>query len=274
MRRKNLICMVIALVAVLVPAMCLNGGTAARADSLSARDIVSRTFEMRKLDGSEGVSTLTIYNEKDQKRQRQMAMVSKLYDGGKTEKKLSRFLSPADVKGTAILTYDYEAKDDDMWMFLPSMHKTRRLVASEKSKSFMGSEFTYNDMNIPNLDDFSYRLLPEEKVDGVDCYQVEWTPRTEDIAQDQGYAKRLAWIGKTDFVVRRGVIFDLDGEKWKEMTVRDVRLVDKEHGKYRAFYMEMRNVKNRRWSTLAVDQLVYSPAVKDEYFTTRYLERQ
>ena len=61
---------------------------------------------------------------------RTIASVSKLYDGGKTEKRLMRFVAPADVKGTGLLSYDYEKKDDDIWFFLPSLRKTRRIASN------------------------------------------------------------------------------------------------------------------------------------------------
>ena len=67
-----------------------------------------------------------------------------------------RFLSPPDVKGTGLLIFDYEENDDDMWLFMPSLRKTRRIVSSEKAKSFMGSEFSYADITPPALNDFIF----------------------------------------------------------------------------------------------------------------------
>ena len=240
----------------------------------SPRDIMEKVFEARKLDGSEAVSTLTIYNQKGQKRVRKMAMVTKLYDGGRTEKKLSRFLSPADVKGTGFMTFDYEKKDDDMWMYMPSLRKTRRIVSSEKSKSFMGSEFAYVDMNIPILDNYTYKLLMEEKAGGVDCWVIESTPKDEDIADEDGYSKKSAWIGKADYTIRKAAYYDLDGELLKELTAENIKLIDPKKKRYRPMKLEMINRQNGRRSVLTIDRIVLKEDVKDEYFTTRYLERE
>ena len=108
-------------------------------ESLTAKQIADKSFNATKLAGSEAVSTMTIIDSKGRERVRKIAQVTKLYQNGDTEKKLIRFLSPADVKGTGLLTYDYNDKDDDMWLYMPALRKTRRIISSEKAKSFMGS---------------------------------------------------------------------------------------------------------------------------------------
>jgi Outer membrane lipoprotein-sorting protein len=243
----------------------------------TAREIINDAFEAGRLDGSEGVMTLTIMNKKGQKRVRKIASVTKLVDGGATEKKLSRFLSPADVKGTGFLTFDYDKKDDDMWLYMPALRKTRRIVSSEKSKSFMGSEFAYADMNIPNLDDFTYSLEAagaSEIIDGVACYVIVSIPRNDDIADDNGYSKRKAWLGKDDKVIRKAVYWDLDGERLKVMTATKITVLDPEKKRARPMHLEMVNEQNGRKSILDIEKLQLVRDVKDEYFTTRYLERQ
>ncbi len=246
----------------------------ARAQSKpTARKIMEKLAENRKVDGSESVMTMVMVNAKGQKRVRKFALITKLYDGGKTEKKLSRFIEPTEVKGTGILTFDYEKKDDDIWLFMPALRKTRRIISSEKSKSFMGSEFSYWDLNIPNLDDFKYKLIKEEKINGVDCWVVELAAKNDDIADEAGYLKQQLWVGKTDFVPRKGLFYDLDGELLKELSSKNVKLIDPKKKRYRAMFMEMRNKQNGRRSNIKINKIEVNRAVKDDYFTTRYLER-
>ena len=97
----------------------------------SARDIMEKVTVTRKLDGSEAVVKMTSVDEKGQTREREITMATKLVDGGKTEKRIYRFLSPADVQGTGILVFDYEDKPDDVWIYLPALRKTRRIVSSQ-----------------------------------------------------------------------------------------------------------------------------------------------
>ena len=247
---------------------------AAAQDPPTAREIAERSIEAVKLSGSEAVSTMTIVDAKGRERVRRIAQVSKLYDNGDTEKKLVRFLSPADVKGTGLLTIDYEENDDDIWLYMPALRKTRRIISSEKSKSFMGSEFSYADMTPPTLDDFTFRKLGEVEVDGTSCWEVEVTPKDRDIADENGFSKRISSIGKKDYLVRKAVYYDTDGELHKELSVGEVKLIDAENKKYRPTHLVMTNRQNDRKSILKVDSIRLDRDVKDEYFTTRDLERE
>ncbi|MFC2164104.1 outer membrane lipoprotein-sorting protein [Acidobacteriota bacterium] len=242
-------------------------------ENLSAREIVDGAFKVTKLAGSESISTMTIIDGKGRERVREIAAVTKLYDNGETEKRLIRFLAPADVKGTGLLTYDYEKKDDDMWLFMPALRKTRRIVSSEKAKNFMGSEFSYADMSPPVLDDFNYSMVGNSEAEGVSCWEIEIIPVDDDVADENGFSKRVVHIAKETFVIRKSVYYDLDGELHKELSVKEVREMDPENHKYRLIHMIMVNKQNDRKSILKVNEVRFSPDVKDDYFTTRYLER-
>jgi hypothetical protein len=243
-------------------------------DKLTAREIFDRSTESTRLAGAEATSTMTIIDSKGRERVRKIAQVTKLYDNGETEKKLVRFLSPADVKGTGLLTFDYKAKDDDMWLYMPALRKTRRIVSSEKAKNFMGSEFSYADMTPPNSNDFNFKLLGEQDVSGVVCWQIEIIPKDDDIADENGFSKKVSFIGKEDFVVRKSIYYDFDESLHKEFTVREIKLLDPKNMKYRLTEMVMVNKQNDRKSILKVNKIQFNPNVKDEFFTTRYLERE
>lgn len=255
-------------------ALCLLvASSSAWAGDPSPRQIMENASNVRKLDGSESVMSLTIINERGQKRVREIAMVTKTFDNGKTEKRLYRFLSPANVKGTGILAFDYETKDDDMWIFLPALRKTRRIVSSEKSKNFMGSEFSYADMNTPVLDDYKLKTIKQEKIGGADCYVVEVLPKNDKVADEEGYSKKIVWVAKADFTIRKSVYYDLDGDLFKELTAKNIKLLDPAKKRSRPMYMEMVNKQNNRRSIFKTTKIENSPGVKDEYFTTQYLER-
>lgn len=240
----------------------------------TGREIFDRSIDATRLAGVEATSTMTIIDSKGRERVRKIAQVTKLYDNGDTEKKLVRFLAPADVKGTGLLTYDYLKKDDDMWLYMPALRKTRRIISSEKAKNFMGSEFSYADMTPPNADDFDFKVLGEENVNGTDCWQLEIIPKNDDIADENGFSKRISFIGKDDYVIRKAIYYDLDGSLYKELNVNKIVLLDPKNKKYRLMDLIMVNKQNDRKSILKVDEIKFNPDVKDEYFTTRYLERE
>ena len=241
---------------------------------LTGQQIQEKSIEATRVAGVEAVATMTIIDSKGRQRVRKLAQISKLYDNGKTEKKLIRFLAPADVKGTGFLTFDYRENDDDKWLYMPALRKTRRIVSSENAKSFMGSEFSYADMTPPTVEDFTYKILGEEEINGVLCWKIEIIPKDDDIADENGFSKKISYIGKQNYVIRKVVYFDLDEELHKEFTVYEIKELDIQNRKYRLMHIEMENKQSDRKSIMKVEKIQFKPNVKNEYFTTRYLERE
>jgi hypothetical protein len=178
------------------------------------------------------------------------------------------------VKGTGFLTFDYRENDDDKWLYMPALRKTRRIVSSENVKSFMGSEFSYADMTTPTVEDFTYNILGEEEINSVLCWKIEITPKDDDIADENGFSKKISYIEKQDYVIRKVVYLDLDEELHKEFTVYEIKELDTQNRKYRLMHIEMENKQNGRKSIMKVEKIHFKPNVKDEYFTIRYLERE
>jgi outer membrane lipoprotein-sorting protein len=239
----------------------------------SPREIMDKVTLTRKLDGSEATIKMISYDEKGAARERQITMATKLYDGGKTEKRIYRFLSPADVQGTGVLVFDYETKSDDVWIYLPAMRKTRRVVSSQRAQAFMGSEFSYGDLNIPALDEFSYTLVKQEPFGGETCWVIDAVPKTKEIADAEGYSKKTYWVSKDKNTVLRGLLYDKDGKLLKEFLAKDIKLLDPKQKRYRAMKMEMINKQNGRRSVFESEKVTFVPNTKDDYFTPTFLER-
>ena len=258
------ICCKILLMAVIIPT-CLW--------AQDGREIMEKSREASRMVGLEAVTTLKIVDDKGRERIRQTSMASKLFSGTNTEKRIIRFLSPADVKGTGMLIFDYDDKNDDMWIYMPALRKTRRIVSSEKGKSFMGSEFSNADMTAPNMDDFEYTYLAIEQVDGVSCWKIELVPVSENVMNEMGFDRKIVWIGQEDNVLRKAEYYDEDEELVKVMNAKNVKLLDAAGSKYLATYMEIENVQNGRKSIMTMDKVEFSPSVGDQYFTVDYLEK-
>jgi len=238
---------------------------------LSAREIMQKTREVSKIEGMEAISTLNIYDSKGRERTREISMASRLFENGKTEKRIVRFLAPAEIKGTGMLIFDYDNNDDDMWIYMPALRKTRRIVSTEKGQNFMGSEFSNADMAAPSLDDYQYRILGSEIQDGIDCWKIEVLPVNNIVVDESGVSRKVTWIGKSDYVMRKSEFYDLDNGLMKVLKTSDIREITQ--GKYMAAFMEMQNEQNGRKSVFIMDRLQYNPDVKEEYFTVMYLEK-
>ncbi len=124
--------------------------------ALSGREIMEKVNARDVGDSSSGEMEMILIDKKGKKRIRKL----KTFGGkkGKDTMSLMFFISPADVKNTGFLTYDYKksGKNDDQWLYLPALRKTKRIAAGDKSGSFMGSDLNYSDMTNPDLDLYDY----------------------------------------------------------------------------------------------------------------------
>jgi hypothetical protein len=235
----------------------------------SPREIAEKASNSIEFKAMEMVSTLKIFDNRGNVRERQVAVAVKKF--GETNKTMIKFLAPADVKGTAMLIHDYENKGDDMWVFMPSMRKTRRIVSSEKGKSFMGSEFSNADMGRPNIDDFNYTLLGEETINGKTCWKIESTSKTEAAAEEYGFSKQIAYIEKGTYLTHKVEYYDLYNDLLKIMTISDYK--KQSNGSFFAFRMEMENMQNGRKSLMTVNQFQLGSNLKESDFSTTSLEQ-
>jgi len=246
--------------------------TAISANAQNPKDLIKKSHEVVKVSSFEAVSTLTITDSKGNQRIRKNSMASVSEPDG-TEKRIIKFISPADVKGTGILIYDYSEKSDDMWIYLPALRKTRRIVSREKSKSFMGSEFSNADMTAPGLEDFSYVLLGEENLNGDKCYMIESTPASTDLEDEYGYSRSVSWVDKNNYLVHRTLYYDFDGELFKTIAHKEFKKLDEGEGKYMVTHMFASNHSNNRSSEMIMDQVAVT-ATNKSYFTVAYLEKE
>lgn len=237
------------------------------AKSQTARDIAEKASDAINFKSMEMVSTLKIYDNKNNMRTRQVATATKKI--ANTTKTLIKFLSPADVKGTSLLIYDYENESDAMWIYIPALRKTRRIVSSEKGKSFMGSEFSNADMSKPNLDDFVYKNLGTETINGVTCWKIESKCKNEDIEDENGFSRKVAYIDKNSYLTYRVEYYDFDDELLKIMTFSDYR--KQSNGGYFAYKMEMQNVQSGRKSVMEVDKFQLGSNLSEADFAANAL---
>lgn len=238
----------------------------------SARELVMKSREKMQVPAFEAISTLRIEDARGNVRLRKNAMASLSMKDG-TEKRVIRFIEPAEVRGTAILVFDYKEKADDMWIYLPALRKTRRIISRELSKSFMGSEFSNADMLAPSPDDFSYEIVGSENLDGHECYKLKAVPVSEALIAQYGYSSSLSWIGKKDYLVRRSNYYNKRGQLYKTIERLDFKMLDAKNKRYMVMHMQARNHLNHRSSEMIVEEAVCS-LPDANYFSVEYIESQ
>jgi hypothetical protein len=251
--------------------LCLFGS--ASAGDLSEIEIMTRNFEVNRTQDRVIEITMEMYNQSGKKRVRRLTSTAMLTEDGINEKRLLRFLYPPDVKGTGFLVLERSDGDDNMWLYLPTLRKSRRKLAGEKKDSFLGTEFSYGDITGPKVPEYTYRLQGRQTIDGAACYVIESTPASADVAEDYGYSKRIDYIRKDTFTHQKAEFYDLDGELLKTLTCFEPYEADPVNQKWFIKRREMINHQNGRKTILQMEKITINQGIEDKMFSVRNLER-
>ena len=258
-----------ALLAFLIAAM----PSVARADDARAREIVTKVDQREDGDNASSDMEMILIDKRGKERIRKIKTFSK--DFGKDTYQIIFFLYPADVKNTGFLTYDYDdpERDDDQWLYLPALKKTKRIATSDKSGSFMGSDFTYSDMTKRDLEDYDYKLLKEMDVGGHKTWLIEAVPRTKDVIDETGYTRSVIFVRQDNYVVIRAVHYLKKGNRRKYLNVKKLELID---GIWVATEIHMTTKKGRATehkTILRFTNVKFNQSLDDSMFTVRRLEK-
>jgi hypothetical protein len=185
------------------------------------------------------------------------------------------FQSPANLKGTALLTWDDPdpARDDAQWLYLPGLRKSRRVAMSERGRAFLGTDFTFEDMkNETRLSraDYRWRTVGEEEVDGARCLVVEALPVDERTARELGYGRILLRVDAERWLPRLGEYWDPRGQPLKIVRLGDVRAVQ---GIWTPHRFEAENLKTGHRTRLEFRDVDYAPELPEDLFTEAALAR-
>lgn len=239
----------------------------------NARAIMERVEARDDGKSMESNMKMVLIDKNGDKREREIKLISK--DKGEDEHKIMFFLTPADVKDSAFLTYDYNEgeKDDDQWLYLPALKKVKRIPSSDKSSSFMGSDFTYSDMTDRDLDDYDFKLLKEMEDRGHKAWVIESTPKNKKVLDETGYVKSLLIIRQDNLVLTRAVHTMQSSGYYKYYDVKELKEID---GIWQPTEMVMttKNGKTTEHSTILLhSDVAFNKEYDDSLFTTRTLEK-
>jgi outer membrane lipoprotein-sorting protein len=253
--------------AVLFFVMCLTlGKEKIFAQTPSGLDIMKQVDERYTGDTARYNLTMTLVSGRSSPRVRELTYYYKDY--GDTEKVLMVFKSPRDVAGTGYLSFSYDddSKDDDIWLYLPAMKRTRRITGSGKNDDFMGSDFTYEDMGDRSLGKDTFALQGEEVIDGEACRVVE--ARAKD--PKDPYGRRIVWVRKDSLVIASVDYYDRQNRLLKTLRMSGITQID---GIWTAARMEMTNVQNNHSTVIEMSEMQFNLPLDDSLFAVTTLER-
>jgi hypothetical protein len=220
--------------------------------------------------------TMTVKDAANREKVRVVRSRSMDFQGGR--RSLMLFESPVEDRNTGLLSIDYDegGRDDDQWLYLPSVSKSTRISGSGKSGAFLGSDLTYADMTRKDTKNYDYKMLEQSvKVGDEDCWLIEATPRTSRERDETGYEKTQIWVSKSKLMPLQVKAWVTAGKKTKLLKFADIEKVD---GTWTAKKLMVRTVnhagKPESTTILTWADLRYNdPSVTIEDFTERRLEK-
>lgn len=242
------------------------------ADDPKARAIMQKVDARDEGDNMTARMEMILIDKNGDTRAREIRQYKK--DFGPDTYRLLFFLEPADVRGTGFLTYDYDdgAKDDDQWLYLPALKKSKRIASTDKSGSFMGSDFTYSDMTSRDLDDYRFKLVKEMAVGAHKVWVIESTPRTQKVIDETGYTKSLALVRQDNYVVIRAVHYETKAGRVKFLDIPKLEKID---GIWQALEMQMTSKQGSdviHRTVMRFHDVKFNQKLDENLFTQRRLE--
>ncbi len=186
---------------------------------------------------------------------------------GDGDKSITVFDEPADVKGTAFLSYTHAAEADDQWLYMPALKRVKRISSRNKSGPFMGSEFAYEDLTSQEFEKYRYKHLRDETLDAHETFVIERYPAYE----HSGYTRQIVWVDKEIFQPRKIEFYDRKNALLKTLAFYDYRRYIDQY--WRASRMEMQNHQTGKSTSLLWNNYQFQSGLSDRDFNVNSLKR-
>jgi predicted RND superfamily exporter protein len=185
------------------------------------------------------------------------------------------YKSPSNIRGTSFLTYDYDDinRDDDQWLYLPSMRKVKRISASDRGDYFLGTDFTYDDIKNENKivpEDYTFKMLGKRLIDGVEVELIEGVPINKETAKELGYGKLHWYIDRNVRYSRKIEVWDINENHLKTVTISKFSLIE---GIWTATRISAKNHKTGHTSVFVFNNVEYDSSIPDRKFSKESLRR-
>jgi outer membrane lipoprotein-sorting protein len=212
-------------------------------------------------------TVMTLKNKRGQESIRKMR-IKTLEVKNDGDKSLTIFDNPRDVKGTAFLNYSHKKGDDDQWLYLPALKRVKRISSRNKSGSFMGSEFSYEDISGQEVEKYTYKWIRDESCQGQDCYVIERYPIDK---KNSGYTRQVVWLDKKEYREWKIEFYDRKKSLLKILTIKGYKQYLKKY--WRANEMNMVNLQTGKSTKLLWSNYQFRTGLKDKDFNLNSLKR-
>lgn len=241
--------------------------SALHAETLAPEEIMRRYTQAFFYAGHDFQArvAMRLVDKAGRERQRSLTMLRRNAKTGLNQKYYMYFHEPADVRGTAFLVWKYPDKDDDRWLYIPAIKLTTRIAAKDNQSSFVGSDFTYEDVSGRDLGADSCKVIKEEALEGKDCYVVGSVPKGA-----SAFARKVLWIDKSSFLPLKEEYYDVQNELFRIFTADEIKEIK---GHPTITRRTMKNVKTDHYTEVAHQSVDYDIGLEEGQFVERYLQR-
>jgi len=186
---------------------------------------------------------------------------------GDGDKSLVIFDEPRDVKGTALLNFAHKTGNDDQWLYLPALKRVKRISSANKSGSFMGSEFAYEDVTSQEVEKYTYKWIRDETHEGMECFVFERYPAY----QNSGYTRQVVWLDKAEYRLLKIDFYDRKNALLKTLTHRGYQKYLDKFWYPDEMYME--NHQSGKTTLLVWSNYKFQNGLEDSDFNKNSLKR-
>ncbi|MBV6432098.1 MAG: hypothetical protein IANPNBLG_02234 [Bryobacteraceae bacterium] len=184
-----------------------------------------------------------------------------------SSKVVIRFSAPAEVKGVALLVVNHPERSSDQWMWTPALQRDRRIAFQDRSTRFFGTDFSFEDLEERDSNQYDYTILGEETVNGAPCWKLESRPKKSKSSQ---YTHAHIWVDKARYVFEKIESFH-GGKLIRRLIYGDYRRIQ---NIWTPLTMEIEEVGRKSKTILHTEKLQYNVPMKEEQFTLQALRRE
>lgn len=236
------------------------------AQAASAEEIMDRSQRAFHYAGTDakGKLTMELIDRNGGKRVRVLTMLRRNQESGGEQKYFMYFHEPGDVRRLTFMVWKYPAREDDRWIFVPAVDLIRRIAAEDRYSSFVGSDFSYEDVSGRDVVEDTHTLVGEEKLGDRETFVIESIPR-----EAAAFTKRVSWVDQENFLPLKVEYYDAQNELQRVFTADRIEEIVYPTIMKRT----MRNVKTGHRTEVTVNSVAYDQGLKDADFSERRMRR-
>jgi hypothetical protein len=224
-------------------------------------------------DDAKGKLTMELIDRKGNTRRRVLTMLRRNQKSAGEQKYFMYFHEPGDVRRLTFMIWKYPERDDDRWIYLPAIDLIRRIAADDKYSSFVGSDFSYEDVSGRDVSEDTHRLLREEMLEDRNVFVVESTPRMPAV-----FTRRVSWIDKENFLPLKEEYYDAQDQLQRIFTANIIEDIAAGEGNDARVYptvmkRTMENVRTGHRTEVTVMSVSYDFGLSDDDFSERHMRR-